>query len=734
MSKFRLININFLLNVKLKKIIDKNPALLLGLILILGFVIYYPSTKFQFLINFDDDTLILNSPEIQSLNWENVKYIFAHTKDGLYHPITSLTWQIEHYFFKLDPFYYHLDNLLIHLLSVFLVFLFIKTLFKDVRIALFSALLFTIHPMHVENISWISSRKDLVYGIFFLLSLFQYSKYKQEGKNWHFLLSILFFVLSLLSKANAVVLPALFLLIDWFVGDKNWKKNSLTKIPLFGLSIAFVILTINAQQSAGFIADTSFTYNIVDRIFMLAASLLHYLSNFVLPFNLAPKNFYPEKTAAFLPWFYYASIPILGLIAFFTFKSKHKKYLLFGFLFLGITLGPVLKIIPTGNDLVSNRYAYMPYIGLYAVLGYFIFNLKKTWLNTFAFILIVAFGVKSYSYQFTYKDSLAVWTKIIEISNGNKWATAMSYNERGQVYLKYRNQTAALKDITQALKIEPTLLRGLMNRANIYELNNQLDLALKDLNKAIEIEPDQVEALRIRSVIHGKMQHPKLAITDLDRAISLSPQRADLYNNRGIANAILGNNEAAKKDFSKAIALDQFYFDPYVNRANLHIELQEIKLAQQDLAFLYQKNPDHFIYAYLIAKTHLMQNNEDKAHAFLAPFAKDEMMAGQVAEHLANDGYYAQSLPYFTIAIGNESIREKSLYQRANSYRELGNYQNAIDDLMAILEKMPNPQFFFEIGNLYHTLENNSKACEFWNEGAIRNHEACKASLTEYCQ
>ena len=522
-------------------------------------------------------------------------------------------------------------------------------------------------------------------------------------------------------------------MLDWFLADKNWKKNLLRQLPLFLISGAFVILTINAQKSAGFIADSVTTYSIIDRFFMLSYSLLHYIFNLFAPITLSPKNFYPIKLEGILPLIYYASTFILTAIAFISFKSKHKKYLLFGFLFLVITLGPVLKIIPTGNDIVSNRYAYMPFIGLYAVLAYLVFKLNKTWIKGLGLLLILAFAYKSYNYQFTYENSVSVWSAVIEKSKDNNWANAMAYNERGQVYLKSRNKNAALKDINKALKLEPTILRGLMNRANIYEIENKLDLALKDLNKAIELEPEQVEALRIRSVIYGKMDQPELAIKDLDKAIELAPKRADLYNNRGIANSILGNTEAAKADFSLAITLDQYYLDPYVNRANLFITLDQPKEAQKDLAFLYQKQADNFIYAYLIAKTHLMQNNAEKAHEFLAQFAKNEITAGSIAERLSADGYYQESFQYFNIAMGNESLREKSLYQRATAFKELKEYQNAIDDLMAILEKMPNPQFFFEIGNLYQSLNKMNKACEFWNEGATRNHPKCKDLIKAHC-
>ena len=512
--------------------------------------------------------------------------------------------------------------------------------------------------------------KIWVYSFFFLLSLIQYTKFKKSGSHLNFGISILFFLLSLLSKANAVVLPALFLVIDWFLDDKNWKKSMLRQLPLFLISGAFVILTINAQKSAGFIADSNTTHSVLDRFFFLTYSLIHYIINLIAPLSLSPKNFYPEKTENLLPLMYYGSVLIIGAITFLSFNSKYKKHLLFGFLFLAFTLGPVLKIIPTGNDIVSNRYAYMPYIGLYASLTYIVFKLNKTWIKIICSILLIAFTYKTYTYQYTYENSVSVWSAVIESSKGNNWANAMAFNERGQVHLKTRNKNAALKDINKALKLEPTILRGLMNRANIYEIDNRLDLALKDLNKALELEPDHVEALRIRSVIHGKMNQPELSIIDLDKAITLSPKRADLYNNRGIANSIIGNTDAAVNDFSEAIALNQYYLDPFVNRANLFITLNQPKEAQKDLAIVYQKQPDNFIYAYLIAKTHLMQDNEKKAHEFLAQFANNEITAGSIAERLSADGYHRESIPYYNIAMGNESIREKSLYQRANAFKE----------------------------------------------------------------
>lgn len=675
----------------------------------------------------------MSGPESETFSIDSIKAIFSSPKYGLYHPLTSLTWNIEYTLFGADPFYYHLDNLLLHLINSSLVFILISRFFKSNGIGLFSALLFAIHPMHVENVVWLSSRKDLVYGLFFLLSLISYNRFTEEKSRRAYGFAILFFVLSLLSKVNAIVIPAIFILFDWYRGRTDWVNIILRKLPWFALSGIMIYITFQTQQAEGFIREIDDTFNLIDRFFLLSFSVFHYLFNLVAPIELNPKNFYPLKDGNLLPALYYSSFLFLTLFAYLSYKSKYRKELLFAFLFALVILFPVLKLVPTGNDLVSNRYVYMPYIMMYGALGFILSQTKNKGLKLIPIVLIPFFAFQSFTYQKTYSDSITLWYSIIKSAEGNKSMKAMALNERGQVQYKSGNIQLAIQDINQALKIDPTLLRGLINRANIYEVKNQLDLAFTDLNKALTKFPESVEALKNRGVILSKQGKAIDALKDFTKAIEITPQRADLYNNRGISHSILENSEEALTDFAKAIELDRKYLDAYVNRANLYIKLNEPLKAQADLAVAYSKNPNNFIYAYLIAKTHLMNGKPNKAKSFLAPFAKDELVAAKVGERLFVDRYFKESLEYMNIAIGNESIREKSFYQRSQVYKELGEYQNAIDDLMVIIEKMPNGQFFFEIANLYQLLENKEKACKFWNEGAIRDHKGSKVMQQKFC-
>lgn len=699
----------------------------------LVFLLYLPVLKFKFLINFDDDTLILNSPEVLNLNWENLVYIFSHTKDGLYHPLTSLSWAIEHALFGLDPYYFHLDNLLIHLLCVYLFYGFCKRLTNDGKLAVLAAGIFAIHPMHVENIAWISARKDLVVCLFFLLSLRSYLSYSLERKTKDQIAYLLFFILALLSKASAMVLPGLFILIDWYLGKDKWVPMIKRQIIPFILSLSALALTLYAQKSAGFIAQSEEQFSLLDRFFILSYSLSYYLVQTIVPFFLAPKNFYPDIYQEFLPWWYYLAPLFLGGLAYLLWRNRKDKLLLFSIAFLVISIAPLLKIIPTGNDVVSNRYAYMAYFGIYIFLAYKVIHLKSNWVKILAFLWIGALVFQSYRYQNSYSDSLSVWSRVIENAKKNSWEQAMAYNERGQVYLKAGNQNLAIQDINKALKIEPELFRALLNRANLYELNQQLELALKDLNQALEKYPNAIEAMRIRSAVYGKMNRPELAIADLNSALELNPNRADLLNNRGIAYSMTKQYDLAEADFNLALENNPYYIDAKINRANLYLSQEKIKKAKNAFLQILDEQPENFRVSLLLSSALLNEGKLDSSQQVLESFAVKELYAGEIAQHYAQNGYYKLSLDYYSIALGEESIRERTLYQRALSYKELGEYQNAIDDLMAILEKMPNPQFFYEIAELYWILERPEKACEFWNEAAKRKHQQAAQRIDEHC-
>lgn len=715
------------------KTLEKNSGLFLSLILLLGLALYWNSLQFEFLINFDDDKLILESEANKSLSMENLKALFSDAVFGLYHPITSLTWAIEHQLYGFNAKWFHLTNILWHLLNTVLVFLLSKQFLKRSDWSLAVSLLFVVHPMHTENIVWLSARKDLVYGFFFLLGLLSYLKYLSSQKVFFYLLMVIAFIASLFSKSNAVVFPAVLILIDLFQFKKFKWKYVLNKIPLFILSSIFIFITLKTQDDAGFIKSFASDYTFLDRILMAIYSLAYYLVRLFLPFELSPKNLYPSKND-FLPFAYYVAPLILAAFAYFIYRLAKKEHIVwFGVLFFLIIIAPVLKIIPTGNDIVSNRYVYLPYIGLYLGISMLIFKYAARWSRYLLFAFAIAFTLYSFKYQSVYENSYTVWSSVIETNEGNAWGQAMAYNERGQIQLKKGQNKAAFRDIQKALELEPTLARALMNRALIWDREGQSQKALEDLNSLLAIEQENVDALKLRGVVYGKMQQTDLAIEDFNKAIELAPKNTELLNNRGIAYSIKGNHEKALADFNKAIELAPLSMQFKVNRGNLYVAMNDGESALKDYLWVYKKEPSSIQVAYPLAKLYLELDKEKQAEDVLKPFTLNQQQASEVAQRLFIDSLATYSIPYFTIAMGNPALRDQSLYQRAQAYKQIGESQNAIDDLLAILENMPSGQIFYEIGSLYWEIENAEKACEFWQEGAIRSHEACKSLVLKHC-
>jgi len=249
----------------------------------------------------------------------------------------------------------------------------------------------------------------------------------------------------------------------------------------------------------------------------------------------------------------------------------------------------------------------------------------------------------------------------------------------------------------------------------------------------LEASNEQVDALKLRGVVYGKLNQVDKAIADFSKALSLAPKNTELLNNRGIAYSIQGESEKALADFDQAIELQPLAKQFRINRGNLYAQMDRTKDALADYQWVYEKEPEQMAVAYPLAKLYFKAGEPSKAKAVLRPFEANQQSASEVAQRLSADSLAKESLPYFTIAMGAPNLRDQSLYQRAQAFKQLGETQNAIDDLLAILENMPNAQVFFEIGNLYWKQENQAKACEFWQEAAIRDHKQAKILNQQNC-
>ena len=369
-------------------------------------------------VNFDDNIFIYENESIRNFSVSGI-FSFFTGNIGQFPPLVLTIFTVLYHFFSLDPLPYHVVNLGLHVLNSLLVFLFAYRFDKRMLAALVAGMLFGIHPLHVESVAWATELKDVLYSFFFLLGLLGYQKYRlEEGKRKYLLYSLIWFMLSCLSKGMAVVFPLVLLVIDYFILGRISRKELLEKIPFFGIALIWGLMTFVTQQSLGAV-DGSNSISYFQRIFIAAYGILFYLVKLVMPLNLSAYYPFPFPSGGVLPWYFYITpliVILLGIGVYFS--GKFRKILLFGLLFYLINLLLVIQLIPVGMAVVGERYFYLSSVGLFLVMGIGIDQLIifKPGLRTVTliFLVIVTTGLALLS-----NKQVKVWENRDETNRGD---------------------------------------------------------------------------------------------------------------------------------------------------------------------------------------------------------------------------------------------------------------------------------------------------------------------------
>ncbi len=562
-----------------------NSSLILGCILFITAIVFSNSIDNTFIINWDDDGYILNNPLIKEFSLAGIKTIFTVPHLDNYHPLTTLSNAIELELFGLNPKPYHVINLMFHLLNTFLVFRFVKSLSGRMEVAAITALFFGIHPMHVESVVWVSERKDLLYTFFFLGSLIAYLKYNVEKKSTYFMLALVLLLCSLLSKPAAVVLSPVLLLIDYYNGRKMTAKVLIEKIPFFALSLFFGILAMHIQQSSGS-TNMAPVFPLFDRIFLVSYALVFYIVKLLVPFGLSAIHLYPNLHA--LTWEYYAAPAMLILLVGLIYKAgEYRKDLIFGTLFFVITIAMVIQIIPVGRSIVSERYCYVPYIGLFFILGKlycwiidnkisFAQKIRPYILYIFAGFAIVCL-ILTWNRNKVWKDSNALFTAAIE-TNPNDY---FGYFARARGELLMEDTRGALVDYNEVVRLNPTYAEGLYSRGVVNEKINVAD-AVADYTAAIRLSPKHANAFYNRGNLKINAGDYKGALSDYDSSIHINAKNDQAFCNRGAAKVNLGMVNEAIADYDEALRLNPELANAYSNRGNAFLRLGDSTKACED--------------------------------------------------------------------------------------------------------------------------------------------------------
>ena len=545
-----------------------------GLIL-LAFFCFIPALTNN-LVNWDDYNYIRDNPYIQNLSPGAIASIFNVNTFimGNYHPLTILSYAFEYKIAGANPFLYHFDNILIHLFNIFLVSLLAWLLTKKKYAVIIITALFAVHPMRVESVVWAAERKDVLYTFFYLLALLSYIYYVtvSENRTRSYILAFVFFLFSILSKGQAVVLPLTFLLIDYWYDKKIEIKMLLNKIPFFVLSLIFGGIAIRAQSSS-LTEERLISHSFMERIIYAAYNLSAYLYKLVYPYDLACYYGYPMKSAM-APVYLGAVLAIVILVLLFLFFRKN-KVVVFGTLFFLFTIFIVIQLMPIGNAIIADRYTYIPYIGLFFIIGILLDTLVsqkpklRTVVTGILFVQIGIFGFASFMQAGTWKNNITLWNRVI--SNNPKEPVA--YNNIAIDYMDTKNYDKAKASLFLAIKNSetyPEVYRSYHNLGKAFSETGKPETGLLYYDTSIMIANTYLDAYFGRGLTYTDMGKYDKAIADFSFIINhLNPNDVQSYYSRAVAYNKKGLSDSALTDYSRAVQIQPDYAKAYTNRGNI---------------------------------------------------------------------------------------------------------------------------------------------------------------------
>jgi tetratricopeptide (TPR) repeat protein len=459
-------------------------------ITLLTSITLYPCLKNDF-INWDDDIYVYQNPNIQQTSWANVKTFFSSFYFANYAPFTLMSYAFDYQIGRLKPLTYHTTNLLLHLFNCILVFCLVYLLSRTAPAAFLVAILFGIHPLHVESVAWVSARKDLLYSLFFLSSLISYVKYLHNKKALYYVLSLLLFLASCLSKAMAITLPFVLLLIEYLLRQKIDKKRLFEKIPFLLISFAFGVITILTQYGLSH-ARPAHLFSFLNNVLRASYGLVFYMCKIILPVRLSGLYPNPQNIGSNYPMAFLLAPFVIILLILLIIKFGKNRKIIFGTGFFIITIFPVLQLLPIGIAIAADRYTYIPALGVFYLFGegcsWFykekLTGKKHIRMVFIACLIVIVTTLSLLSWQRCniWKDSITFWTDVI-----NKYPnTAVAYNNRASAYEINGDDKKAIEELKKALSLDPNYLKALDSLLRTYcklGMKNVAILIYLDINQ-----------------------------------------------------------------------------------------------------------------------------------------------------------------------------------------------------------------------------------------------------------
>jgi Flp pilus assembly protein TadD len=490
----------------------------------------------------------------------------------------------------------HLLNLEFHLLNIILVYQFFCKLTHNSNISLVISLVFAIHPMNVEAVTWISARSTGMYSFFYLLSLISYLRYlESENKKRYLVLTLGCFLLSLLSKVQAISLPVVLILLDYFLHRKSafHYKILLEKIPFFLLSILFGIIAIsNTETATNMFNGKLVNYSIPDIFFIYCYSVILYFFKFLIPVGLCAIYTFPQKTGGQLPWIIYFSPLILLFITWFIWKLRKNRYIMFGIGFFLVTIFVSLPVFSVRQVMIAERYSYFPFLGLIlifcllfgeeGIIKPFRSGNFRYVLYLFVLVYLIFFVVITTERIKVWKDDYSLMSDIVKKNPPTHYISKF-YRKRADFLYKQNKFEEALPDYSHAIALNGNDDQSYIYRAYSYLKLKKFRNAKCDLDSAIQLNPSHAIWYANRAFAEYNLKDPDAAVRDCNHCLVLDPTVSDAYHIRALISFEENDFFACKRDLDLAILYRPDYAEALMNRGRLYMHFGETEKAYNDI-------------------------------------------------------------------------------------------------------------------------------------------------------
>jgi tetratricopeptide (TPR) repeat protein len=579
---------------------------------------------------YSDDAYVLLNPIVTHFSVENLKLMFLSYFDGHYHPLTLLTLSINYAMSGNHAISYNITNLLIHSSNVVLIFVFIKLLFKRSDFAFVVALIWAVHPLHVESVARITDRKDTQYVFFLLIALINYLKYKSTLHQKFLIYTLVAFLLSLLSKGQALIFPFIIFLIEFYNYKADNKKIDFKTISYFlPISLFFAWLAIRAQLFTGYLSQTE-DISVSQIIFYPSSILSNYIVKLFIPLNLSAQYSIPN-ISEISSHYYLLIIPIILMVALFFSLIKKQYIYFFGIVFYLVTVSIMLRVIPIAENFMPDRYNYLPSLGFCIIIAQFYFYLNQKIKSTqvikyIGYSYILFFAAISFLRVPVWKDGLSVW---LDAYKKYPKDTDILQN-LGGIYLTKQQPNIAVGYLQKSVESDSLNILARLSLYKTYKALSENDKAKKELVHLFNLKPKTANQFSNQAVVFSQFgmydkaielnsismqKHPlfiKFQVNDIgfllykmefekalqktEDLLSINPYCANMLyemkakTNIGLFNAIdaLSNIELAEKTGTKKEVVKEF-----TDRANLVSE-KYVSYSSTDFNLLIQSGKELF--------------------------------------------------------------------------------------------------------------------------------------------